>query len=76
MLYFTGYEYVLRKFLKAGEKSKDAPLEASLIAGGFAGLCYWAVVYPIDYVKTIIQTDNLAKREFKGIIDTIKKKMP
>lgn len=61
-LYFSGYEFMLRKSLKDGQKSKDAPLLASLIAGGFAGLCYWGVVYPIDYIKTTIQIDNLANR--------------
>ena len=67
---------MIRKFLKAGQKSKDAPLEACLLAGGFAGLCYWAVVYPVDYIKTRIQSDNLADRKFRGIIDTIRKTMP
>jgi hypothetical protein len=65
---------MLRKSLKEGQKSKDAPLLASLISGGFAGLCYWGVVYPIDYIKTIIQTDNLADRQFRGIYEVIRKK--
>lgn len=58
-LYFTGYEFLLRKFLNPGQRTQDAPLTGSLISGGFAGLCYWGVVYPIDYVKTLIQSDNL-----------------
>ena len=65
---------MLRKSLQKGQKSKDAPLLSSLTAGGFAGLCFWSVVYPIDYIKTLIQTDNLANRQFKGIFDLIKKK--
>lgn len=75
MLYFTGYEFLLRKFLKPGQRSQDAPLHGSLISGGFAGLCYWSVVYPIDYVKTIMQTDNLADRQYKGVMETISKRL-
>jgi solute carrier family 25 carnitine/acylcarnitine transporter 20/29 len=58
-LYFTGYEYVIRKFVKPGQKSSTAPLSASILAGAFAGICFWSLIYPIDYIKTLIQTDNL-----------------
>lgn len=73
--YFTGYEYMIRKFLKPGQRSADAPVHASVISGGFAGLCFWFLIYPIDFIKTTIQTDNLANRNFKGILDVFNQKM-
>ena len=38
-----------------------------LTAGGVAGLFYWALVYPADAVKTLLQTDasNVADRKYK-----------
>ena len=74
-LYFTGYEYMIRKFLKPGQRPTDVHLYASLISGGFAGLCFWVFIYPIDFIKTTIQTDNLANRNYKGMMDVVSKKM-
>jgi solute carrier family 25 carnitine/acylcarnitine transporter 20/29 len=33
-------------------------------------MCYWGVMYPIDYIKTQMQTDNLGNRKYKGLWDT------
>jgi solute carrier family 25 carnitine/acylcarnitine transporter 20/29 len=42
-----------------------------LFAGGAAGIAYWGLTYPIDYVKTLVQTDNLDNRKYSGMIDCI-----
>lgn len=31
----------------------------SLLSGGLAGVLTWTVMYPVDYVKTKIQSDSL-----------------
>jgi len=31
----------------------------SLLSGGLAGVATWSVMYPVDYVKTRIQSDSL-----------------
>ncbi len=41
------------------KKDGHASLGGSLLSGGFAGLACWTAIYPIDYVKTLIQTDSL-----------------
>lgn len=61
-------------FVKPGQRVADAPLSTTLFAGGIAGIAYWAFSYPIDYVKTLVQTDNLADRKYRGMLDCINKR--
>ena len=65
----------LRQFLKPSQKPSDAPLYAPLIAGGVAGLCFWIFLYPIDFIKTTIQTDSLSNPKYNGIMDVFSQKM-
>jgi solute carrier family 25 carnitine/acylcarnitine transporter 20/29 len=59
----------MRSFVGPGGKAADAPLTASILAGGLAGIGYWAFIYPIDYIKTLVQTDDLVKRKYSGMLD-------
>ena len=54
-LYFGVYEKCIGFFKKDG----NVPLAASLLSGGLSGLACWISIYPIDYVKTLLQTDSL-----------------
>lgn len=42
-----------------------------LLAGSAAGVGYWLSIYPIDMVKTIMQTDHSdpAQRKYTGMLD-------
>lgn len=42
---------------------------ASLIGGGFAGVMFFLVAYPFDYMKTLFQTDNLKDPKYKNLYD-------
>ena len=46
-----------------------------MFAGSMGGLSYWTITYPIDVVKSSIQSDstNPAERKYKGVIDTFQK---
>ena len=45
---------------------------ASIISGGFAGCAYW-VIFPIDTIKTMKQTDNkLAPRNVNSFLSMIR----
>lgn len=68
-LYFLTYEAVMRSFVAPGQKAADAPLAVSLLAGGLAGVGYWGLTYPIDYMKTLMQVDDLENRKYHGMID-------
>ena len=63
--YFGIYDKLMISFRKDGEVS----LLGSLLAGGCSGLACWASIYPIDYVKTLIQTDSLENPKFKSAIN-------
>jgi len=63
--YFVTYESILRQIVRKDQKVSDAPLWASLlggiennILGGLAGVSFFAVAYPLDYMKTLMQTDD------------------
>lgn len=73
-LYFLTYEAVMRSFVPPGGRVADAPLMASLLAGGLAGIGYWAFIYPVDYIKTLVQTDDLVNRKYNGMIDCFNKR--
>lgn len=45
----------MRWFRKDGETSKVG----SFLSGGLAGAATWTIMYPVDYVKTRIQSDSL-----------------
>lgn len=48
-----------------------------MIGGAFAGITFWIFAYPMDYVKTLLQTDSLNKSEakYKGMIDCFNQQM-
>lgn len=55
---------------------RDIKIHENLLAGALSGVIFWSVVYPIDTIKSNLQSDNVNKRNFKGIIDCTKKLVP
>ena len=41
-------------------------LAGSMLAGACAGIGFWAFIYPVDYIKTLIQGDSLVKPQYRG----------
>eukprot|EP00741_Cyanophora_paradoxa_P001350 tig00000480_g1306.t1 len=60
---FPAYEFVRRSMTREGESS-PGPL-ANLMAGGAAGTVYWTTIYPIDLIKSRLQTDLTGR--YRGI---------
>jgi solute carrier family 25 carnitine/acylcarnitine transporter 20/29 len=68
-IYFGTYDRIKRaichRFGTSSESSQHSDnkrrLAASALAGGFAGSLAWAVVYPMDIIKSRIQTMPLEK---------------
>lgn len=71
--YFMTYEAMMADFKK--KWATDGPKQklAALIAGSFAGLAYWLPVFPIDNIKTRLQSDNLTTPKYKGFFDCFAK---
>lgn len=57
--YFAAYEYIKRKLTPRdaqGRPTGDLSLTAITCAGGAAGIAMWTPVFPIDTVKSRLQT--------------------
>ena len=57
--YFASYEYVKRKMTPKdanGNPSGDLSLTAVMTAGGAAGVAMWIPVFPIDTIKSRLQS--------------------
>lgn len=49
-----------------GKNSANAPLEAAFFVGGIAGAASWVFSYPLDYIKTLVQSQSIHKKEFSS----------
>ena len=67
--YFGVYDTIIPHFTHNG----NVNLLGSLFAGGFAGIGFWIFIYPVDYVKTIVQGDSLTNPQYSGNWDCAKK---
>ena len=56
--YFATYEYIKRRLSPKGEDGKEAPLSLTAImtAGGAAGVAMWIPVFPVDTIKSRLQS--------------------
>ena len=70
-IYFGVYD-TIRHYLK---DHKYAEKISALVAGGIAGVVDWSCMYPIDYVKTLIQCDSLTNPQHKSAIECFKKEV-
>jgi solute carrier family 25 carnitine/acylcarnitine transporter 20/29 len=68
-VYFGSYDFYMSFFRKDGEISKVG----SFLSGGLAGATTWCIVYPVDYVKTRIQSDSLENPQYKNSIECFRK---
>ena len=59
--YFATYEYAKRRLTpkdKNGDPQGDLSLRAVMIAGGLAGVAMWIPVFPIDTIKSRLQSSE------------------
>jgi solute carrier family 25 carnitine/acylcarnitine transporter 20/29 len=70
--YFAVYEWTRRKLTNNYERQPSTA--EVLFAGGVGGFAYWVLCYPVDVVKTRIQTDALdpAKRKYGSALAAAK----
>jgi len=80
-LYFLEYDgmrYLMGR-LPSGEQGATPtwlPLPASIVpffCGSFSGVTSWALIYPLDVVKTKVQTRALAGEPKRGILETFRR---
>ena len=56
-VYFLAYEWAKDGLVAAGG-GQSSPLLPMLVAGGVAGVLSWLSCYPVDVVKSVIQTES------------------
>ncbi|KAJ8078874.1 hypothetical protein PM082_013158 [Marasmius tenuissimus] len=80
-LYFLEYDG-MRHLLgrqRNGEQGPTPPwlpIPASLVpfvCGSFAGVTSWALIYPLDVVKTKVQQRALAGERYRGVFETLRR---
>jgi len=54
---FWSYELCQRWFARQYEMPERSPIEV-LISGGVAGVVTWASIYPLDVIKTVLQSQS------------------
>ncbi|KAL6058806.1 Mitochondrial carnitine/acylcarnitine carrier protein [Balamuthia mandrillaris] len=59
--YFAANEWVKRMFIPPGGTAKDVGPLPLLLAGGCAGVANWLAIFPIDLIKSRVQTDLSGK---------------
>jgi len=67
--YFAGYEG-LKRHLAPSNGAQPSPLSL-MFAGGMGGVMFWLPVYPVDLVKSRIQTDLTG--QYTGMLDCFRK---
>ncbi|TFY82671.1 hypothetical protein EWM64_g1347 [Hericium alpestre] len=75
---YDGFRHMLGR-LPSGEQGSIPPwlpIHSSLVpfvCGSFAGVSSWAIIYPLDVVKTKIQQRALAGERYRGPIETFQR---
>ncbi len=71
--YFTVYEEMMRILTFDGE-TQNRDLVNAFFSGGVAGCTSWIVTYPIDYIKTVYQSQSLSRRQYYSAFECFQKK--
>lgn len=72
-IYFSMYEWVTRSLLAPHQTKADLTMAGVAFAGGLAGVTLWFATFPIDMIKTKIQTDSLQNPAYKSMKDCFQK---
>eukprot|EP01027_Heterolobosea_sp_BB2_P007978 GEZU01011847.1.p1 GENE.GEZU01011847.1~~GEZU01011847.1.p1 ORF type:complete len:208 (-),score=54.05 GEZU01011847.1:75-698(-) len=72
MFYFGAYEG-MKKILSNRKGGADLTPGEYILCGGMGGLVFWGLVYPTDFIKTLIQIQPIeGPPMYKGMIDCAK----
>jgi len=65
----------LNRAKKLGIHTSQLRMYQDMIAGSISGVVFWSAVYPIDVVKTTLQSDAIDKneRKYRGTWDCVRK---
>ncbi|CCF59510.1 hypothetical protein KAFR_0H01000 [Kazachstania africana CBS 2517] len=71
--YFLVYEALIANQISQGTKRTDIPAWKLCTFGALSGVSLWIMIYPIDVIKSVMQTDNLANPKYGKSISSVAK---
>jgi len=75
-VYFLAYEKLIQREMQTkGIRREDIPASNTILYGAAAGYALWGVIYPIDVIKSRMQTDGFSSstgRRYNTTLDCIK----
>ncbi|KAF7967536.1 hypothetical protein HWV62_31503 [Athelia sp. TMB] len=75
-VYFLAYEKLMqREMAQKGIKREEISAAHAVLYGATAGYVLWAVIYPIDMIKSRIQTDGFSPstgQKYKSALDCVR----
>ncbi|KAJ3280500.1 Mitochondrial carrier protein ymc2 [Borealophlyctis nickersoniae] len=74
--YFMTYEWLMQRAMeKEGKRREQIETWKQCLFGAVAGYALWIIIYPVDVIKSKIQTDGFdaATRKYSGIVDCARK---
>jgi len=74
-LFFASWDTAKNHFSRKNRPGAKLSFPQLFISGAIAGICYWSFTYPIDVIKSSMQSDNSdkAKRQYRNIFDCAQK---
>lgn len=69
---FGVYE-AIKQYLAGGRDTSGLGRGSLMVAGGLAGASFWALVYPTDVVKSVLQVDDYKNPKYSGSLDAFRK---
>lgn len=73
--YFLVYEAFVATEIRKGIDRKDVPAWKLCAFGAVSGIALWLMVYPLDVVKSVMQTDNLLSPKYGRSMRSVAKSM-
>ncbi|KAG0291617.1 Mitochondrial carrier protein ymc2 [Dissophora globulifera] len=74
--YFAAYEYLVQRAMRLENKERSELSTVKVVAyGACAGYAMWTTVYPIDVIKSKLQTDGFTSttRQYSSALDCARK---
>ena len=73
--YFLAYEALCHSFASDETRMDQLSALPLIMSGGIAGMITWACCYPLDVVKSRLQTDGVggAPTQYRGVVDCVRK---
>jgi len=73
--YFCTYEALVQRYMRIHQVPREAlPSPLAVLYGAIAGYALWALIYPIDVIKSRVQTDGFSgpSRKYASTLDCVR----